>query len=465
MEKVIIGLSALFLITTSYSMDNTPLLADSEKAQELDRKAEWPRPEEKLRDSTNAPLLLATSKEERAQDPRTKWSSLLSRPEEELLGTHIVYHPGYNVTFFGLEKKHPFDSTKYQQIKRYLDARHPDLRFHRPAGPVPDEVLATVHTSEYLNKLRLTKFFDLLNTNKIRESRELLAQISEMNDLKDQKTTVMLLMLYSKLLKPMRLAVQGTIDATLLAIKNGWSVNLGGGFHHARAEMGSGYCFYADVPIAIQLLLRAIRPTWTILIVDLDVHHGDGNEAICGSDPKVFILDMFNKNIFAADRKPDKAKRVNYMAAIEPGILDGEWLNTLNGDKHGAIGDDKYLEQLNALYTKALEECKPDFIFYNAGTDVYREDPLGRMNITQDGIIRRDALVFEKALERGIPICMVPSGGYAKKDFPQIADNYYSHVIKTSSSEIICSSLSNLLENVIPKYSKPRDQRSEDEPT
>ena len=94
-------------------------------------------------------------------------------------------------------------------------------------------------------------------------------------------------------------------------------------------------------------------------MIDLDVHHGDGNEDICGDDPLVFILDMFNKNIFAATGKPDDDKRVKYMAAIEPGVLDAEWLTALDGKKVNGIEDDEYLAKLEDLYTRALEEFSP----------------------------------------------------------------------------------------------------------
>lgn len=392
-----------------------------------------------LADGAGEPLQVAK------ELPNESWSPLLGRESAELKDMHIVYHPDYNVRFFGLEKKHPFDSSKYEHLANYVQRNHSELTIYRPESPISDEVLLTVHSPEYIHSLRLTGCRNLLNKEKIRRSRDLIARISEMNDFNDMKTVVMLLMIYTKLLRPMRLATQGTIDAILLALENGWAINLGGGFHHASSTMGSGYCFYADVPIAIQLL-HQVRPQSKILIVDLDVHHGDGNESICGQDPNVKILDMFNSNIFAANSKPDDEKRVDYMAAIEPGVLDGEWLNALGGKKINGIEDEEYLSQLETLYLRALEEWQPDFIFYNAGTDLYMEDPLGRMNISKQGIIRRDALIFQQALERKIPICMVPSGGYAKKGFPQIADSYHSHIIETSSAEIICESLSNIFE-------------------
>ena len=407
MKKIIVGTCALLCVTQIFAMEKVALLSPDEQNHLAD----------------------------------SQWSSLLDR-SEDFRDVHIVYHPRYNVTFFGLEKKHPFDSSKPQQLYDHIRRNHPELRFHRPASPVSDAALLTVHTPEYLKSLYLTGC-DLFNTRKIRQSRELVTQVSEMKDFRDMKTVFLLKLIYHKLLDPMKLATQGTIDAMLLALENGWSINLSGGFHHARAEMGSGYCFYADVPLAIQLL-HQIRPNFNILLIDLDVHHGDGNEAICGDDPKVFILDMFNKNIFAANRKPDAEKRVAYMAAIEPGVLDSEWLNALEGKKVNGIEDAEYLAKLEELYTRALEECTPDFIFYNAGTDTYREDPLGRMNLTKNGIVRREALIFQKALERKIPICMVPSGGYAKKGFPQRPDTFSSHVVETSSAVIICESLTNI---------------------
>ncbi len=332
------------------------------------------------------PLLNNESPEQLRKLSKT-WSSLLDNYEEIDEDLHMVYNPGCNVSFFGLEKKHPFDSTKYEKIYTFLKKNYPELKFHKPVRPVTNGALSTVHTADYIHSLCLSGF-DKFRKAKIQRSRKLIIDISEMEDLGSMKTTIGLCLLYAKLLKPMKLAAQGTLDATILALKNGWSINLAGGFHHAKAEMGSGYCFYADVPIAIQLL-HLINPEFKVLIVDLDVHHGDGNEAICGENDKVFILDMFNKNIFA-DNKPDDEKKVDYMAAIEPGILDAEWLSAQQGKKIDGIEDDEYLEKLEELYTQALDECKPDFIFYNAGTDVYQEDPLGRMNITKDGIKQRD---------------------------------------------------------------------------
>ena len=184
-------------------------------------------------------------------------------------------------------------------------------------------------------------------------------------------------------------AISGTINAAKECLASGIASNLAGGTHHAYPDRGEGFCVLNDVAVAIRVLQRD-RLATRFLIVDLDVHQGDGTAFIFRDDPDVFTFSMHGAK--------------NYPLFKQPSSLDIEL-----ADK---TGDDEYLETLeHALSRVVLHD--PDVIFYLAGADPYEKDKLGRLALTIDGLRRRDEMVLRFARDRGVPIVTTMSGGYA----------------------------------------------------
>ena len=184
-------------------------------------------------------------------------------------------------------------------------------------------------------------------------------------------------------------AVGGTVLAARLALEHGFACNLAGGSHHAFADAGTGFCVFNDVAVASRLLI-AENSVKRILIIDLDVHQGDGTAAILGSDPGVFTLSVHCRTNF-----PARKQRSSLDVALEPGT-----------------GDDVYLGLVGRLVPALLDRLQPDLVFYNAGVDPHERDRLGRLALTDDGLRRRETLVLEAVLKRMLPLACVVGGGY-----------------------------------------------------
>jgi histone deacetylase 11 len=289
----------------------------------------------------------------------------------------LVFSPRYDIRVLGIEKLHPFDSEKYGKVHRYLvDTAGIDEEAFFAPEPVSEKELLTVHTPEYLDSLNKSVNIALI-------AEVMIAAL------------VPNAVLRKHLLEPIRYATGGTILGCSLALERGWAVNLSGGYHHAKADSGGGFCFFADVPIALKKMWEA-HPGRKVLIVDLDAHQGNGNASIFRDDPRVDIFDVFNANIYPGDH--EAARHVQYAHPLRMSVGDGEYLGLLESE-----------------LPPAMEASSPGLIVYNAGTDVLAGDPLGGMNITAEGIIRRDGFVFRRAVDGKIPILMVLSGGYTRK--------------------------------------------------
>lgn len=287
----------------------------------------------------------------------------------------IVYSEEYDMSLLGIEELHPFDTKKYGKVYKALIAQagvRPD-QFHVPE-PVSDADLLLVHSSEYLTSLL---------------DSEVIAAVAEMPALGMLPVSL----LRANLLKPMKFGTGGTILGAELAMRCGWAINLSGGYHHAKAEKGEGFCYYADIPIAVWKLWQE-RPQLKVLIVDLDAHQGNGHESIFGADERVDIFDIYNGEVYPQDE-----------AARE--FIDYDF------PLDDYVEDEAYLALLMKELPKAIEESAPGLIIYNAGTDVFELDPLGGLGITDEGIVERDEFVFQSASVKGIPVLMVLSGGYA----------------------------------------------------
>ena len=199
-------------------------------------------------------------------------------------------------------------------------------------------------------------------------------------------------------------ATQGSVDAMCMALQKGWAVNLAGGYHHATCSGGGGFCIYPDITFIVHFA-RKYHGITRVLIIDLDAHQGNGHERDFLQDHNVHIVDAFNPYIYPGD---DVAER-----AIKTRIPVTSYDD-----------DDSFLSQIADALPDVYEQFKPELVIYNAGTDCMERDPLGRLNISPKGIIKRDEIVFEFAYEAyQVPIVMVLSGGYQMTNAPVIADS------------------------------------------
>ena|SRR5438552_3902316 len=275
----------------------------------------------------------------------------------------VVYSDDYDLNL----GDHVFPSVKYKLTKQRLlaegVARPED--FVEPE-PATDEDVALVHHREYIRKLKEGKLTHL----------EILR----------------LEIPYSpELVRAVWLAAGGSIRAARLALENGIAANLGGGFHHAFPDHGEGFCVLHDVAIAIRRLQKE-GLIGRAITVDTDVHHGNGTAAIFAADETVFTLSIHQEN--------------NYPYPKPPSSLD---INMADGAE-----DEEYLAALEHGLATALENFSPDLLFYLAGADPYREDQLGGLKLSLDGLERRDRMVFEKARAKKIPVAITVAGGYAR---------------------------------------------------
>lgn len=280
-----------------------------------------------------------------------------------MLPFKLVYHEGYDLNLGA----HVFPSQKYRLIAEKLIASRIASKddFRRPQ-PASDEDILRVHTSDWVNKLKS----GTLTPSEI----------------------MMLEVPYSReLVQAFWLAAGGTIAAAQAALRDGFGCNLGGGFHHAYPGHGEGFCAIHDVAVAIRRMLRdgAIRKA---MVVDTDVHQGNGTAAIFKKDDSVFTLSIHQLN--------------NYPSHKPASSLD---LNMEDG-----VDDEEYLAALLPAVRHSLDQIRPDMLFYVGGADPYRDDQLGGLALTMQGLKTRDLGVFEEARSRKIPVVTTFAGGYAR---------------------------------------------------
>jgi acetoin utilization deacetylase AcuC-like enzyme len=193
---------------------------------------------------------------------------------------------------------------------------------------------------------------------------------------------------------------QGTIESSLYALKYGVAFNIAGGTHHAGTNWGEGFCLLNDQAIAANYLLNNKLASY-ILIIDLDVHQGNGTAQIFENNDNVFTFSMHGANNF-----PYRKERSNLDIALAD--------NT---------GDDEYLNLLRSTLPSLITEHKPDFIFYLAGVDILASDKLGKLSLSKDACKQRDLFVFEQCIKNNVPVQVSMGGGYS----PQIKDIVEAH--------------------------------------
>ena len=280
----------------------------------------------------------------------------------------IVNHKDY---FAKIGDDHKFPIKKFGELANYLIKNKIVNNFHKPY-PCSEETLRRVHSENYIKNIK-NKTLDKNGVKKIGFP------------------------LVDSVVQRSFTATGGTVLASKLAIKNGLACNTAGGSHHANFEGGAGYCIFNDVAVAAQYLLdRGLAGR--ILIVDLDVHQGNGNSDIFKNNRNVFTFSMHSKS--------------NYPAKKSISDLDVELDDNM---------EDKQYIKLLKLYLNQLNKENFDYIFYIAGVDIHFNDRLGKLNISDEGIKERDEIVTQNFFSRGIPLCGVLGGGY-NKDFNKLVE-------------------------------------------
>jgi acetoin utilization deacetylase AcuC-like enzyme len=303
-----------------------------------------------------------------------------------MLPFKVIYHERYDLNLGA----HVFPSQKFRLIAEALVAEGIAGKedFLRPE-PAADEDLLRAHTAEWVGKLK--------------------------NGTLTASDVMKLEIPYSaELVEAVWLAAGGTILAGQCALRDGFGANLGGGFHHAYANHGEGFCAINDVAVAIRRLQadKAIRKA---MVVDTDVHHGNGTASIFGDDASVFTISIHQEN--------------NYPGHKPPSNID---LNMWD-----RADDDEYLGELIPAVQRSLDEFRPDIVFYVGGADPFSEDQLGGLSLTKKGLAERDRKVFQEARSRNIPVATVLAGGYARR----VEDTVGIHVNTILAARDVAQSL------------------------
>ncbi|WP_334063990.1 histone deacetylase family protein [Alteromonas genovensis] len=283
----------------------------------------------------------------------------------------LVFHPIYSQ--LSLPDRHRFPIEKYVGIRDELIARGVSpSRFSTPT-PVTNEELIRFYSPEYVEQLTT-------GTLDKKAMRRIGFPWSE------------------QLIERTRTAVAGTIQTANLAIENGKALNLTGGYHHAFADFGSGFCLFNDLYLAAKAM-QSHEGIDNVLIIDLDVHQGDGTAKLAENDDDIFTLSLHGEKNF-----PHRKQISN----IDIGLPK-------------AAEDDEYLTTLEQAITLAFRQFQPDAIIYDAGVDVHVNDDLGLLNISTKGVYHRDKTIFDLAKREGLPIAAVIGGGY-QRDIAALVD-------------------------------------------
>tara|TARA_B100001939_G_scaffold82755_1_gene70534 strand:- start:50 stop:943 length:894 start_codon:yes stop_codon:yes gene_type:complete len=280
----------------------------------------------------------------------------------------VVNHKDY---FAKIGDDHKFPINKFGELANYLIKKKIVKKFHNPY-PCSEETLKRAHSEKYIKDIK-DKTLDQNSIKKIGFP------------------------LVDSVVQRSLIATGGTVLASKLAINYGLACNTAGGSHHANFEGGAGYCVFNDVAVAAQYLLdRGLAGK--ILIVDLDVHQGNGNADIFKDNRNVFTFSMHSKTNY-----PAKKSISDLDIELDDNMEDAQYIKILKF----------YLDQLN--------QENFDYVFYIAGVDIHFNDRLGKLNISDEGIKKRDEIVTENFFSKGIPLCGVLGGGY-NKDFEKLVE-------------------------------------------
>jgi acetoin utilization deacetylase AcuC-like enzyme len=281
-----------------------------------------------------------------------------------VLALKLVYDDRYDLNLGA----HVFPSQKYRLVYERLlqDAIASQEDFLKPA-PASDEDILRVHSQDYLYKLK---------TGSLTRAEVMRMEVP-----------------YSaELIEACWLAAGGSILSARRALEDGFSANIGGGFHHAYPDHGEGFCVVHDVAVAIRKM-QADGAIERAMVVDTDVHQGNGTAAIFGGDETVFTMSIHQEHNYPYPKPP---------STVDVNLPDG-------------TGDADYLAILEKYLHRSFEEFSPQLLFYVAGADPYQEDQLGGLALTMEGLAQRDAVVLGYAQRNQVPTAVTLAGGYARK--------------------------------------------------
>ena len=293
----------------------------------------------------------------------------------------VSYAPGY---YAPIPDEHVFPMKKFKGLHRYLL----DKNVIRPSEVVEPSMvdmanLQTVHSGRYSSGI--------------------------MNGNLEKKELRRLGLPWSKgLAVRSRLAVQGTINAGIMALQDGIAGNLAGGTHHAMPDSGEGFCVFNDVAVAINVLQQSM---WAkkIMVIDCDVHQGNGTAEICKDNPDVFTFSLHGAKNYPFKKPP---------STLDIGLPD-------------KTGDQKYLQTLGDALDRIFDDFGPDLVFYLGGIDPLETDYFGRLSLTSKGLKARDRTVIEKVTGQDIPLVLLLSGGYA----PSLKETVKAHALMYESAK------------------------------
>jgi acetoin utilization deacetylase AcuC-like enzyme len=274
----------------------------------------------------------------------------------------VIHHPAYEANIGA----HVFVTAKFRLVRERLieDGTIKEADILTPE-PATDADVALVHTAEWLQKIKAGWLTD---------AEEMMLEVPFTVELREA----------------MWLCAGGSTLTGRKAVENGVASHLGGGFHHAYPDHGEGFCLINDVAIAIRVLQRD-KVIERAMVIDLDVHHGNGTAAIFAADPTVFTFSMHQQNNYPALKPPSD---------LDLGLPD-------------RIQDQEYLDLLEEHLPGIVGRHRPDLAYYLAGADPYQHDQLGGLGLTLEGLRRRDRLVLDVLGAAGVPVATMTAGGYA----------------------------------------------------
>lgn len=305
--------------------------------------------------------------------PNRTENARMTKPEEDKAPrVSLVYSPKYTIKLGGLEKLHPFDIAKYDKIHRQLisDGVIDEEAVLEPS-PLTDQDLLLVHTADYLERLKVRK-----NIVRYLEADILMA---------------VPLSLEKHVLQPFRLASGGTLLAARHALESRIGINLGGGYHHAKPDIGEGFCVYADVPVAIRKL-QGEGLIEKALVIDVDVHQGNGTAVCLADDDSTFTFSIHQGDIYPIPKE----------------------VSDLDVEVRAGDGDEQFIATMKQHLDDVFARADADICFIVGGCDPLAGDPLASLEMTHEGIKNRDAIIVENCVKRKIPVVLTLSGGYSQ---------------------------------------------------
>jgi len=285
----------------------------------------------------------------------------------------IVYSKDYHVDI----GQHVFPTVKYRLIRQRLieEGGLGEADFAVPE-PASDEDLLLVHEKQYIEKLKK-------------------------GNLSPEEILTLELPFSRELVKASYICVGGTMLASKIALEEGMGLHLGGGFHHAFPDHGEGFCVFNDIAVAIRKMQKDNKIK-RVFIIDCDLHQGNGTAFIFSKDKTVFTFSIHQENNYPFLKPPSD---------LDIGLRD-------------KARDDEYIDNLKRHVPVIISDFKPDLIMYVAGADPYKNDMIGNLALTIDGLRKRDKFILNTAKNYDIPVSCVLAGGYARDYMDTVSIHY-----------------------------------------